>query len=96
MTKISKEEVERIADLARLAVSEDEIDSFTSHLESTKAHADKLKELDTEGVKPTTHMLDLKNVMRQDKPEKWTTQEEVLKNAPDHQDGQFRVPAILE
>ncbi|MED5045451.1 Asp-tRNA(Asn)/Glu-tRNA(Gln) amidotransferase subunit GatC, partial [Geobacillus stearothermophilus] len=51
---------------------------------------------DTENVPPTSHVLDMRNVMREDIPEPGLPREEVLKNAPDQQDGQFRVPAILE
>ncbi|MDO6658796.1 Asp-tRNA(Asn)/Glu-tRNA(Gln) amidotransferase subunit GatC, partial [Anaerobacillus sp. 1_MG-2023] len=51
--------------------------------------------LDTDGIEPTTHVLDLKNIMRKDEPKEWITQEEAFKNAPDHEDGHFRVPSIL-
>ena len=96
MSTITIDEVKRLADLARIAITEDEAEKFTEHLKSITTYVDQLKEVDTEGVEPTIHGLDMKNVMREDKPEKWTTQEEVLKNAPDHQDSQFRVPSILE
>lgn len=96
MSNVTKEEVKRIADLARLAITEEEVEIFMNHLDSISAYADQLNELDTEGVEPTTHVLNLKNVMREDKPEQWTTQKEVLENAPDHKDGHFRVPSILE
>ncbi|EAO55655.1 Aspartyl/glutamyl-tRNA(Asn/Gln) amidotransferase subunit C [Bacillus thuringiensis serovar israelensis ATCC 35646] len=58
--------------------------------------AEQLNELDTTDVKPTTHVLTMKNVMREDVPEKGLPVEEVLKNAPDHKDNQIRVPAVLE
>lgn len=96
MKDITKEEVNRMADLARLAVTDEETDMLVKHLNSISVYADQLNELDTDGVKPTTHALDLTNVMREDKPKQWTTQEEVLKNAPDQKDGHFRVPSILE
>lgn len=96
MSNISMDEVKRIADLARLAVTEEEVEKFKEHLDAITTYAEQLNDVDTEGVEPTTHALDLENVMRKDEPQQWTTQEEVLKNAPDHKDGHFRVPSILE
>jgi aspartyl-tRNA(Asn)/glutamyl-tRNA(Gln) amidotransferase subunit C len=96
MAEISKEQVRHVADLARLAFTEKEIEKFTIQLGSIIQFAEQLNELDTENVEPTTHVLDLKNVMRKDEPKQWLTQEEALKNAPDKKDGQFRVPSILE
>lgn len=96
MADISKEQVRHVADLARLSLTDEEVELFAKQLGDIIDYAELLNELDTEGVEPTTHVLDLKNVMRKDEPKKWITQEEALKNAPDVQDGQFRVPAILE
>ncbi len=58
--------------------------------------AEQLNELDTTNVKPTTHVLTMRNVMREDVPEQGLPVEEVLKNAPDHKENQIRVPAVLE
>ena len=58
--------------------------------------AEQLNELDTENVEPTSHVLPVKNVMREDIAKEGLPVEEVLKNAPDAKDGQFRVPAIIE
>ncbi len=69
---------------------------FTEQLSSIIKFAEQLNEIDTDGIEPTTHVLDLKNVMRKDEPRQWITREDALKNAPDQQDGQFRVPSILE
>ncbi|KGX88707.1 MULTISPECIES: Asp-tRNA(Asn)/Glu-tRNA(Gln) amidotransferase subunit GatC [Pontibacillus] len=96
MSRIDKEQVKHVAHLARLHVSEEEADKFTKQLDDIISMAEQLNELDTEGVEPTTHVLDLKNVMRKDEPKKWITQDEALKNAPEKQDGQIRVPSILE
>ncbi|WP_082235197.1 Asp-tRNA(Asn)/Glu-tRNA(Gln) amidotransferase subunit GatC [Halobacillus massiliensis] len=96
MSRISKEEVKHVAHLARLAITEEEADMFTKQLDDIITYAEQLNELDTEGVKPTTHVLDIKNVMRKDEPKKWIEKEDALKNAPDQQDGQFKVPSILE
>jgi aspartyl-tRNA(Asn)/glutamyl-tRNA(Gln) amidotransferase subunit C len=96
LSRISKEQVKHVAHLARLAISEEEAEMFTSQLDAIITFAEQLNELDTEYVEPTSHVLDMKNVMREDEPEQGLPREEVLKNAPDHKDGQFRVPSILE
>ncbi|KGX88226.1 Asp-tRNA(Asn)/Glu-tRNA(Gln) amidotransferase subunit GatC [Pontibacillus litoralis] len=96
MSRISKEQVKHVANLARLHVTEDEADMFAKQLDDIISFAEQLNELDTDNVAPTTHVLDLKNVMRKDEPKHWITQEEALKNAPETQDGQIRVPSILE
>ncbi|TCT18911.1 aspartyl/glutamyl-tRNA(Asn/Gln) amidotransferase subunit C [Melghiribacillus thermohalophilus] len=96
MSEISKEQVKHVAHLARLAITEEEAEMFTKQLSAIIDYAEQLNELDTDHVKPTTHVLDLKNVLRKDEPKQWITQEEALKNAPDKKDGQFRVPSILE
>ncbi|WP_163528698.1 Asp-tRNA(Asn)/Glu-tRNA(Gln) amidotransferase subunit GatC [Halobacillus ihumii] len=96
MSRISKDEVKHVAHLARLSINEEEADMFTKQLDDIIMYAEQLNELDTEGVEPTTHVLNLQNVMRKDEPKKWITKQEALKNAPDKQDGQFKVPSILE
>lgn len=90
------DEVKHVANLARLAITEDEADKLTKQLDSIITFAEQLNELDTEGIEPTTHVLNMKNILREDKAEEGLPREEVLKNAPDHQDGQFKVPSILE
>ncbi|WP_182200995.1 Asp-tRNA(Asn)/Glu-tRNA(Gln) amidotransferase subunit GatC [Paraliobacillus salinarum] len=96
MSEISKEQVKHVAHLARLAITDEEVETMTKQLGDIINYATLLNELDTEDVKPTTHVLDLKNVMRKDEPRKWIEKEDALKNAPDVKDGQFRVPSILE
>lgn len=96
MSRISKEEVRHVTNLARLTFSEEDEQKFTTQLDAIIGYAELLNELDTTNVEPTYHVLDLKNVMREDIPEKGLPREEVLKNAPDHQDGQVRVPSVLE
>lgn len=96
MSRISKEQVKHVAHLARLAITEEEAEMFTSQLDAIITFAEQLNELDTSNVEPTSHVLDMKNIMREDVPEQGLPREEVLKNAPDHKDGQVRVPSILE
>ncbi|MEQ6375593.1 Asp-tRNA(Asn)/Glu-tRNA(Gln) amidotransferase subunit GatC [Bacillaceae bacterium S4-13-58] len=96
MSRISEEQVKHVAHLARLAVTKDEVERLTKDLDAIITYAEQLNELNTENVEPTSHVLDLKNVLRKDEAKSWITQEEAMKNAPDHKDGQFRVPSILE
>ncbi|WP_182006954.1 Asp-tRNA(Asn)/Glu-tRNA(Gln) amidotransferase subunit GatC [Priestia aryabhattai] len=96
MSRISVDQVKHVANLARLAVTDDEAELFTKQLDAIITYAEQLGELDTTNVKPTSHVLDMKNVMREDKPAKGLPIEDVVKNAPDHKDGYIRVPTILE
>ncbi|WP_027410409.1 Asp-tRNA(Asn)/Glu-tRNA(Gln) amidotransferase subunit GatC [Anoxybacteroides tepidamans] len=96
MSRISIDQVKHVAHLARLAITEEEAEMFTKQLDAIITFAEQLNELDTENVPPTSHVLNMKNVMREDVPAQGLPLEEVLKNAPDQRDGQFRVPAILE
>jgi aspartyl-tRNA(Asn)/glutamyl-tRNA(Gln) amidotransferase subunit C len=96
MSRISEEEVKHVANLARLAVTEEEVKKFQQNLDAIITYAEQLNEIDTENIEPTSHVLDMKNVMREDVPAKGLPREEVLKNAPEHQDGQIKVPSIIE
>jgi aspartyl-tRNA(Asn)/glutamyl-tRNA(Gln) amidotransferase subunit C len=94
--EIRKEQVEHVAKLARLEVSEDEKAMFARQLSAILTYMDQLKEVDTEGVEPTTTELPTENVFREDAVKPSLTQEKALANAPDQADGYFRVPKILE
>ncbi|MFS0655532.1 Asp-tRNA(Asn)/Glu-tRNA(Gln) amidotransferase subunit GatC [Bacillus sp. 179-C3.3 HS] len=96
MSRISIEEVKHVAHLARLAITDEEAEMFTEQLDSIITFAEQLNEVDTENVEPTTHVLKMKNVMREDVPNKGLSIEAVMKNAPDHKDGYIRVPSILD
>lgn len=96
MSRISEEEVKHVANLARLAVTDEEVKKFQQNLDAIITYAEQLNEIDTENIEPTSHVLDMKNVMREDVPAKGLPREEVLKNAPEHQDGQIKVPSIIE
>ncbi|MGQ9461768.1 MAG: Asp-tRNA(Asn)/Glu-tRNA(Gln) amidotransferase subunit GatC [Candidatus Fervidibacter sp.] len=93
---LSREEVMHVALLARLELSEEEIERYTWELNRVLEHIEKLKELDIEGVEPTSHAVPLSNVFRPDEPGEPLPREEVLKNAPDAVDGYFRVPRVVE
>lgn len=96
MTKVTKEEVEHIADLVRISVSDKEVESYTEHLNAVIGYADKLGELNTDDVEPTRYGIVLENVLRTDEVTQSITQEEALRNAPDKQDGHFKVPSVME
>ncbi|NUU61154.1 Asp-tRNA(Asn)/Glu-tRNA(Gln) amidotransferase subunit GatC [Paenibacillus agri] len=93
---ITVKDVQHVAKLARLQLSPEEEATFTEQMNAILQYAEKLNELDTENVKPTTHVLQVSNVMRDDVVKDSLSQEEALLNAPDQEDGQFKVPAVLE
>jgi aspartyl-tRNA(Asn)/glutamyl-tRNA(Gln) amidotransferase subunit C len=93
---ISKEQVQHVAQLARLALTEKEVEQFTTQLNDILHFAEKLNELDTENVEPTSHVLPLANVLREDEVRPSIPRDKALANAPDKQDGMFRVPAVFE
>ena len=93
---VSREDVEYVAKLARIELTEDEKDTLTSQLSSILGHIEKLNELDIEGVEPTFHVLDVTNVFREDEVRPSLPTEETLKNAPARDGDFFKVPKILE
>lgn len=94
--KISKQEVEHVAKLARLEFSEPEKDKLIAQLSGILTYVEKLNELDTKGVEPTSHVLDIKNVMRDDVAVPGLSQERALANAPEKAAGHYKVPKIIE
>ena len=94
--KLSKQEVEHVAQLARLAVTEDEKERYSLQLSAILTYVEKLKELDTSKVEPTSHVLAMQNVMRGDEVRPGLSIEKGLANAPDRENGFFRVPKIIE
>ncbi|ALS29600.1 glutamyl-tRNA amidotransferase [Paenibacillus sp. 32O-W] len=93
---ITVKDVEHVADLARLELSDQEKELFTEQLNAILKYAEKLGELDTDDVEPTSHVLPLADVMRDDEVRESLPLEAVMRNAPDEEDGQFKVPAVLE
>jgi aspartyl-tRNA(Asn)/glutamyl-tRNA(Gln) amidotransferase subunit C len=94
--RIDETQVEHIARLARLAISEEEKELFGSQLSKILEYIEKLNELDTSQVEPTSHVVALTNVMREDVPAPCLPREEALRNAPDPAGGFYRVPRIIE
>jgi len=91
-----KIDVEHIAHLAKLRLSEEEKEKFGAQLSSILTYVEKLNELDTSGVEPTSHVLAIGNVMREDALRPSLPTDEALLNAPDRADNFFRVPKIIE
>jgi aspartyl-tRNA(Asn)/glutamyl-tRNA(Gln) amidotransferase subunit C len=94
--KITREDVEKVALLSRLEVAGDDIAKFTGQLNAILDYVEVLNKVDTAGVEPTAHVLPLKNVMRPDAARTSLPREEALANAPEQEDGYFKVPKILE
>lgn len=93
---LTREEVEHIANLARLALTEEEKERFRQQLSAVLEYAARLQELDTEAIPPTATVLPLRNVMRPDEPRPPAPREDILSNAPDTEENCFKVPAIWE
>ncbi|MBC8364367.1 MAG: Asp-tRNA(Asn)/Glu-tRNA(Gln) amidotransferase subunit GatC [Actinobacteria bacterium] len=96
--RLNREDVAHVADLARLALTDDELDAFTGQLADVLDHAADLEALDLDGVPPMANPLPLVNVLRLDEPEPGTRADiraEVLDAAPSVEDGRFRVPPVL-
>lgn len=93
---ITAKDVEHVANLARLELSLPEKERFADQLNAILKYAEKLNELNTEGVEPTSHVLPLANVMREDEHRPSWPIERVMANAPEEEEGQFKVPAVLE
>jgi len=90
---IDREQVLHVARLARLRLSEDEVAKMAGELSSILGHVDRIAELDLEDVKPTSHVVELENVLRPDEPRPSWPRERVLEPAPETADGAFRVPS---
>ncbi|RMG71961.1 MAG: Asp-tRNA(Asn)/Glu-tRNA(Gln) amidotransferase subunit GatC [Nitrospirae bacterium] len=94
--KVSHKDVEHIALLARLKLTEEEKELYSGQLSHILSYIDKLNELDTTGVEPTSHVLDITNVFRDDEPQGSITPDEALQNAPDRKGNFYRVPRIIQ
>jgi aspartyl-tRNA(Asn)/glutamyl-tRNA(Gln) amidotransferase subunit C len=90
---IDRDQVLHVARLARLELSGDEVETMSRELSGILDHVDKIGELDLEGVEPTSHVVELENVLRPDEPRPSWPRERVLDGAADAADGAFRVPS---
>lgn len=94
--KISKEEVEKLAHLARLEFSEEEKLSMQADMDKILGFVDKINELDLEGVEPLVYLNEDRNIMRADKVEQNISKEDALRNSPAKDSDYFRVPKVLK
>ena len=94
--RLSREEVRHIALLARVGLGEDEIERLREQLSNILENFEILKQVDTEGVPPTTQAIALENVLRQDEVAPSFSQKDILSNAPREEQGSFKVRAVLE
>ena len=90
---IDRDQVLHVAKLARLELSDDEVDQMASELSGILEHVDRISELDLDGVEPTSHVVALENVLRADEPTPSLERDAALASAPDPADGAFRVPS---
>jgi aspartyl-tRNA(Asn)/glutamyl-tRNA(Gln) amidotransferase subunit C len=91
---LTKKEVEHIAELAKIRLTEEEKELFRGQLDRILEYFKKIDELDLEGVEPTTHVLDLSNVFRDDVVRESLPPEEVLANAPEKEERYFKAPRV--
>ena len=90
---IDRDQVLHVARLARLRLTDDELERMPGELSKILEHVEKMGELDLDDVEPTSHVVALQNVLREDEPRPCLTQEQALAGAPDVADGGFRVPS---
>ena len=90
---IDRDQVLHVAKLARLRLNDDEVERMSGELSKILEHVETMNELDLGGVEPTSHVVDLTNVLREDTPRPGLDRETALSQAPDAADGGFRVPS---
>ena len=90
---IDREQVLHVARLARLRLTDDELDEMARELSGILEHVERMNRLDIDGVEPTDHVVELENVLRADEPRPSWPKEKVLEQAPDPAEGAFRVPS---
>jgi aspartyl-tRNA(Asn)/glutamyl-tRNA(Gln) amidotransferase subunit C len=93
---VSKEDVKHIANLSKLNLTDEELEKYTTELSDIVNFANELSNIDVEGVKPTAHILDIRNVFRKDEVQASYDREEILKNAPSKDAGCVSVPKVVE
>jgi aspartyl-tRNA(Asn)/glutamyl-tRNA(Gln) amidotransferase subunit C len=90
---IDREQVLHVAKLARLKLTDDEVEKMTGELSQILEHVERMEALDLDGVEPTSHVVALENVLREDAPRESLPRERALEQAPDATDDGFRVPS---
>ena len=93
---VSRDDVKHIANLSKLNLTDEELEKYTTELSDIVNFANELSSIDVNGVMPTNHILDIKNVFREDKSDISYNREEILKNAPTKEAGCISVPKVME
>ena len=93
--KITQEELEHVTHLARLTLSDQELETIRGQLDNILSYIDKLGELDTSGIEPTTHVFSVNNAFREDVVTESLSRENSLANAPQQNNENFQVPKII-
>jgi len=93
--KITKDEVLYVADLARLDLDDESIEKYAGQIDNILEYVDKLKAVDTQGVRPTSHAIFLTNAFREDENKQHLERDQVLANAPEKEEGSFIVPKVV-
>lgn len=97
MAQLNKQAVKQVAKLCRISITDEEIESMTQDMGKILEYVEQLQELDTQGVKPCSHVIEkIHNVMRDDEPGEPLSRDEFLANAPSHVGGMVRVPPIMK
>ena len=96
MERITSDEVKHLSVLARVGMTDDEVDRMRDEMSHILDNIDVLNRVDTEGVEPTGHSVDVDTVMRPDEPRRSLPIEAVMSNAPDREEDHIRVRAVLE
>lgn len=94
--KITRAEVEHVARLARLALTEEELQALTGQMDAILGYVEQLNELDTDGIVPTAHAVPMENAFREDAVKPSIGIERALQNAPDADEHSFKVPKVIE
>ena len=95
MSKITSNDVRKVAKLARLEIPDDQVETYTRQLEKILAYVTQLEEVETDDVPPTTRAVEVVNVVREDSVKTSNMREELLNQAPQREGNFFRVPKIL-
>jgi aspartyl-tRNA(Asn)/glutamyl-tRNA(Gln) amidotransferase subunit C len=94
--KITRKEVEHVAHLARLEIKEEDKEKFTEQLSAILTYVEKLNELDTKEVEPTSHVLPIENVFKEDVAGESISTDRALENSPEKEQNHFKVPKIVD
>lgn len=93
---ITKENVLRTAENARLHLTDDEVEKYTKQVNHIVSYVKKIQEINTDDVEPTTHGNTVRDVLRNDQPIQWKDRDKALENAPDVDETYFKVPTIID